>query len=1617
MKIHIKGARHNNLKGIDVTFGDGLTVVTGVSGSGKSSLVFDTLYRETQRRFQEVFTVGASQERLPPAAVDSITGLVPAVCVGQNLLNRNPNSTVATASGLHPLLRLLYARFGERHCPQCGAQTAIYDDDTLIAEWTRAEQDFALCAPLVQDTAGSHTTLLNLLSNAFEMDQLWVDDKPWDGQALDPDKAHTIEVHLAQLSGGETPGEVRRLLEKASALGAVTVREIRAGHSRVLSRAPICAACDTWLPDLAPQHFNRPCPDCEGQGCPACFQTGLLPRAAAALWRGQRLDQFLAAPVSEVRDIFHKSPLPELAGRLNAEITARLDALHRVGLGYVSLDRPAPTLSRGEAQRLRLAVLLSGRLADLLHLLDEPTIGQHPQDVNALMQALKDLSGPVIFVEHDRIAAAHASQALDIGPGAGQAGGKVVYQGSAAGLWGADTTTGRYFSSSKACTPPKKRPHPEEFMVIRGAHLRNLTGMDVPLALGRLNVICGVSGSGKSTLVEDILFASVDSKAIVGCETLENAPSKAVMVDQSPIGRNPRSNPATYTNLMDILRDCFAANTGMDATCFSFNTREGACPRCNGMGAVEVKMRYLPSTWIPCGECEGQRFADAVLEARVAFNESRLNIADVLQLTVDDALPLLEQVPGLSKKARADARRLLHALRDIGLGYLTLGQPSPTLSGGEAQRVKLAKFLGRRGLKGRLLILDEPTTGLHPADIRGLLVVMDRLVRAGATIVVVEHQTDLIRAADWLVELGPGSGPAGGRMLFSGPPENLDKTGETPTSRALAAESETTDFPAPPRTPTETPPGLQIREARANNLKGVSLDIPKGSLTVVTGLSGSGKSSLVADVIEREARRRYLESLAMYERQGLREGREAEVAQVEGLGVTLSVGTDRASYNQRAHLGDDTEVLPGLAVLFARGGALACPDCGRSMDRLGEDFHCPDCGHRCPLPGPRHFSPDTYAAACQTCNGVGSLQEPRPEKLIIHPEKPLCGGAMFSPGFFPKGYLCKPFNGGYDMVQALASRYNFDPAATPWNEMTRAARQAFLFGDPEPMNVTYTNRKGHVTHREETFPGFYGWIRDWDIGGTYTESVSCPDCEGSGLREPYRSVRLNGRRLFELRQIPLTDVKTYLQDLDFSGDALALPTLEKLRQRLDFLCQVGLGYLHLNRSSATLSAGEAQRVRLAGLLGGRLTGLTLLLDEPTRGLHPSEVDALAESLRQLQKEGNTVIVVEHDLQVIRTADLVVDMGPGAGRQGGHVVAQGSPETVSRAETPTARWLRGEEQIPLPRQRRQPQSCLRLHKPRAHNLKLDCLEIPLGVLVGVCGVSGSGKSTLINDTLARVLAPTKQTTSVAYEPVDPGSYSRIEGLPPQTLVIDQTRAGLHNPASFLGVESFLRERYADSEMAASLGLDAGDLSRSCSACKGRGRLRIDMGFLPDIFESCEVCGGSGYPPEAAQVRLQGLTLAEVLSRSIREVGEIFTDDDALSEILAAAEDVGLGYLLLNQPAHTLSGGEAQRLKIASELRKRSRAGTLYILDEPTVGQHLADISRLNSVLQRLVDEGHSVLVVEHELHLLAACDWLVELGPGGGPAGGEIIATGTPEHLSGLNTPTAPYLKRILEKKP
>ena len=1559
--LEVNGAAEHNLRDLDVTFGQGVTAIVGVSGSGKSSLVFDVVYAEAHRRFIESLALGRSRVRLRAPRVRGIAGLGPAVAVAQNVLNVNPASLVATSIGVHPFLRILYARFAEVSCPRCDVSVRAVSREERIAialEMLSEVDALDVEVAIARRLTGRHVHLLSRLRGKYE--GVTIDGRRWAARPssrvpqLDPAAPHDVVVKVATLHAGASPAEVRATLEQADGLGS---HEVRLGGTPLL-RAPICPACGEWVRPLEPTAFRPGGPDTSSHRI-----------------SGLTMPQLLALSVSEALDFIDQLPLTG-AARINDEVIRRLRPLETLGVGHLALDRPMPTLSRGEAQRTRLAVVLAGRLEDLLHVLDEPTIGLHSTDLKRLLDAIASLPGPVLMVEHDPVAVATADDVVEIGPAGGSAGGRLVFQGTPAALWQASTASGRGFSAATRARASargvSRRVAGKERIRIAGANLRNLRDINCEIPLGLLTVITGPSGAGKTTLARDVLMASLRDNTAIGCSSFDAPELRVIAVDQSPLGKNPRSNPATYTKVFDRIRDVFADATGRSASEFTFNRSEGACVECEGMGSVEVAVRFVASAWVPCEACEGRRYRPEVLEA----TWSGMSIADVLACSVDDARALFAEHHGIT--------RILDTLIDVGLGYVTLGQPSPSLSGGEAQRMRLTREVARVKA-GDLVLLDEPTTGLHPSDLDRLIGVLHRLTDSGCTVVVIEHQAEVIAAADWRMDLGPGGGPEGGELRHCGVPVTEPRPRVAPRAK--------------PRARRRSTDAIRVRGARAHNLQGIDVDLKKGRFTVVTGVSGSGKSSLVHDVVAAEASRRLLECLSVYERQSVREGPEAPVDSLTGLGPTMVIDASSTIADPfaaaRASVGKASELDRLLGIVMARSGVRTCLDCGgenvqRNSQLPEAPWTCSDCGTRAVPIEPRHIV-GSAMSICTECLGRGFDRALRRDKVVLAPDKPVCGGCFGSSGLM--GWFCDESTGGWAALQAFAQRQGFDPRTTPWSDMSDAAQDAFLFGEPGKTNE-FSRR---------AFVGLNYWARLRINGGDDVDTFTCPACNGKGLRAAYMAIRVGGRDRAELFASSLAELHDVLASTGVPDDQLAADARSTALHRLGFLRATGLGYLHLSRTTWTLSAGEAQRIKLASVLGAGLVDVTVLLDEPSRGLHPTEVSALARTLTELRDAGNTVIAVEHDPTFIRAADEVIEIGPGAGRAGGRLVDVRSDESVTRAA------LEGCVTIGRRDARRTPRAWMHIAGARENNLRDLDVRIPLGVQVGVCGVSGSGKSSLVVDTLGLALAPPKRLPGVGTVRTERGECDSISAAPARTITADQSRAAITSPGMFLGLIDAVRKAFAASETVTEQGITIKDLVYGCDACRGKGSVQEAMWFLPAVTQSCDACNGTGYRREVATLTERGRSLADIEGLTIAEVVDEWGDVDAVRRVGDAALALGLGYLVVRQPGWSLSGGEAQRLKLARELARRTKSEALYILDEPTVGLQMTDVAGLARALDAVVDAGNTVLVVEHDPALLSTCDWLIELGPGAGPDGGRIIFEGTPEQLAKADTPTASYV--------
>ena len=838
-------------------------------------------------------------------------------------------------------------------------------------------------------------------------------------------------------------------------------------------------------------------------------------------------------------------------------------------------------------------------------------------------------------------------------------------------------------------------------------------------------------------------------------------------------------------------------------------------------------------------------------------------------------------------------------------------------------------------------------------------------------------------------------------------------------------------------------PTIAIHNARLHNLKNVDLEIPKNQLVVLTGLSGSGKSTLAFDILYKESERQFMESLGLVT-WGLN---KPPVDSIVGLSPSISVDQHLTNRSPRSTVGTATEVFTYLRILYARLGHRPCPACGKDapppttesaagdwQDESDESpdgsFPCPHCGAPLPEMGMANFSFNKPAGACPTCTGLGEVRQVIVSRLIDESksiaENPIAGWIDFHVNY-------------YGQILQNAGKYfgfDFDPSKAI-KDYTPVEHDLLLYGTDSPQfRRRFPGVKPPVTNAQGHFEGVVTNLqRRYDEhadNAAYREKLDvlftaqpCPDCAGTRLRAESRAVNVAGESIVTIAQLSLKDLETWLASLPPHLTAqemlIARPILDDLHERVRRLLEVGVGYLTLERSTPTLSAGEAHRLRLAALLGSGLTGVLYVLDEPTIGLHQRDTDRLITVLRRLRDLGNTVLVVEHDLEMIKAADYLVDVGPGAGKHGGQIVAAGTPADVTRTQgSLTGAFLSGSASVPLPEHRRQPNhKALTISGARQFNLRNVTVRIPLGLLVAVTGVSGSGKSTLIFDVLD--LAAQQRLNGA---PDLPGECDSITGWEhiDKVITIDQNHIGRiprSNAATYSDAFTPIREAFAATPEARSNKVTARHFSFNvpggrCERCEGAGTLTVNMHFLPGVEVRCPVCHGRRFKRETLAVTYRGYDISQVLDMTIEEALALFTDVPAAAARLQVMSDVGLGYLQLGQPATTLSGGEAQRVKLAKELGRRSTGCTLYLLDEPTTGLHLADTARLLLVLQRLVDAGNSVIVVEHNLDVVKAADWVIDLGPEGGMEGGQLLAEGTPEDVAKVQESyTGQYLKSML----
>ncbi|MEO1495980.1 MAG: excinuclease ABC subunit UvrA [Planctomycetota bacterium] len=2039
--IVIRGAREHNLRDVDVTLPrNQLICLTGVSGSGKSSLAFDTLFAEGQRRYIESLSTFARQflGQMPKPDVDHISGLSPSISIAQKQSGTNPRSTVGTITEIYDFLRVLYARVGQGHCPQCGEPITAQSREQILGRILALPKGtrFSVLAPVVRQQKGEHRDLFeDLLKKGFVRAR--IDGEVYelaDTPSLDRQMRHDIQVVVDRLKADASiRGRLAEAVETALGLGEGALiiapepeetdkakdadgeqlidaptdlpAEAEPGPKRgkkkrgkrsellpgdiALSADFACSPCGLSFDPPSPQlfSFNSPqgmCGTCDGLGELYTFDPSLLVEddtksfasGAIALvdrWRdlgrwkrhiykgvadtmerkleleegwlletpwgeltdqqrdvwlwgtgdehitftwktgratqkyggqfegvipemlekyrssqsqsqlrqlerfmrvmdcpdcnGQRLNaqasnvrlstthafftdrgdatktlpEACAMPVDEATRYFEGLRLNDaqqfIASEVLKEVRGRLGFLEGVGLGYLSLDRTAPTLSGGESQRIRLAGQVGCGLVGVTYVLDEPSIGLHARDNQQLIDTLcrlRDMGNTVVVVEHDEDTMRAADLLIDFGPGPGVKGGEVVAIGDAEKVAKSKRSqTGAFLGGKRQIAVPATRRianaelglrsaesaqsdadadggsddsatrNPQsEFKRLRvvGAKHNNLKNVTVEIPLGAFVCVTGVSGGGKSSIVNDILMEALrrdvmkgkgepgEHERIEGTEHLD----KVISIDQSPIGRTPRSNPGTYIKVFDDIRALYAQlpeskRRGYKPGRFSFNVAGGRCEACDGNGANKLEMDFLADVWVTCQVCAGKRFNRETLQVEY----KGASIADALEMDIVDALKHFEAIPNIRHK--------LETLHAVGLDYLKLGQPSPTLSGGEAQRIKLAKELVKKSTGKTLYMLDEPTTGLHFADIEMLLKVLHGFVDQGNTVLVIEHNLDVVKTADWIIDIGPEGGAGGGEVVVAGTPEQVvaqKGKGETGKARKREASAvgDSSAFPsplspfrshtaealapllngkssvAPPRRAaaraTKEAKAIEVRGARQHNLRGVDATIPREQFTVFCGPSGSGKSSLAMDTIYAEGQRRYVESLGSYARQFVGQIQKPSVEHVEGLSPAIAIEQRTVGHTPRSTVGTVTEIYDYFRVMMARLGQPHCPDCekpigtqtadqvtdkvmaepegtklqlmapvevgvGDTYEQLFEDLRlsgyrrvridgtthelekppkidrrrrhdvavvvdritvqqksrariaeaveaalglgrgvmqavtpqddapehrwpvrthsqhlsCEACGRSFDPLTPHNFSFNSALGWCSACEGLGTQTGANPMALLRDEDFTLAQGALL---LWPslREDLAKR------MLTALATHANI-PLDTPYRKLTARQRRTLLYGTKDDWIQTEASEPtagGGKSKRKKKAPlppplkfqfkGLYPALEEASKLSPslrtqlehLVDEIECSECGGSRLRDDASAVRFRGLTIEQLVRLPLGELLETARGwkLDKREQKIAGEIVREIKNRLTFLVEVGLEYLTVGRQAPSLSGGESQRIRLASQVGSGLTGVLYVLDEPTIGLHPRDNTRLIGALTKLRDLGNTLLVVEHDKEVVASADRLMDFGPAAGSLGGEVVAEGTPAQVAKKrKSVTGPYLSGKKAIPVPKNRRLDDAAhyhanLRVVGARHNNLKQIDVDFPLGTLIAVTGVSGSGKSSLVNEVLYNQLARTLHRAGTTA-----GAHDRIEGVQHINKVIrvDQSALGsspASNPATYTGAFDLIRQLFAQLPEAKLRGYQPRRFSFNvaggrCDDCEGMGQRCVEMHFLPDVWVECETCRGQRYNPETLAVRYREKSIAEVLRMPAREALELFENIPKIRRVLKTLCDVGLDYVALGQPAPTLSGGEAQRVKLAAELSRPDTGQTLYLLDEPTTGLHFDDLAKLLEVLHRLVDLGNTVMVIEHNLDVIKQADWIVDIGPEAGKHGGEVVACGTPEQVI-AETPeshTAAALAPVLAEGP
>jgi len=1479
-----------------------------------------------------------------------------------------------------------------------------------------------------------------------------------------------------------------------------------------------------FLQAKSDSYKKRMAPLMEEMICPSCHGSRLKPYPSSAKLYGKTIQEIVSMPIDQLLAFTKTMQFDEtktkIADLLFKEIRLQLQFLCDVGVSYLTLDRATPTLSGGEVQRVKLASYLGCGLVGITYILDEPSIGLHQKDNHRLIETLiklKERGNTVIIVEHDEETILHADHIVDLGPGAGKEGGMILYEGDIKGfLKTKNSLTADYLSKKKSLLFDRKPHKATSFISLKGATHNNLKNVDLSIPLGGLTTITGVSGSGKSSLILDTLYPALNNKIAHTTKSSghftqinEGDIDKVIAIDQSPIGRSPRSNPMTYTKIFDPIRDLFtklpeSKARGYKVGRFSFNVADGSCSRCLGYGMLRIDMDFMEDVWTKCPQCLGKRFDPQTLSIYYRAK----NIYDVLNMSITEAAKHFENIPQIYNK--------LQMLLDVGLGYIKLGQSATTLSGGEAQRIKLAKYLLQPSQNKTLYIFDEPTTGLHFHDISHLLEIFFRLLSQGNTLVVIEHNLDIISNADWICDLGPEGGNKGGEIIFQGTKKELLKS-QTSTAIALKNHLYSSYVKTDPTT-TPLQKNIIIQNATTHNLQHVDIEIPRGEISVITGPSGSGKSSLAFDTLYSEGQNRYTETLSSYIRSSLKQMPKASVQSIHNLLPSIAIEQKSHSLNSRSTIGTITESYDLLRLLYAHVGVPHCPTTKEVIQAISKESvvqkilswkENSTIWILAPL-APQEITQEHFSSlqrqgflrirlnkkiirldepftieenrqnsaqividrllikqsrtkrlfeAVETASSFGdkkviifdekkdhlfnlnfcvlstgqSYPEITPQTFLFNHEKGMClecsglgfqYGADFASHFTMMTLsiekICHLFLGGFThdffkLLQPLFNKYDIDTEST-LKELSAKQLHFFLSGDStsikiEGMSATY---KGF----NKTLVALARFAKS-SIKRPITalmDKVPCPFCGGKKLNPLALHVTIKKKSIANIAQMPIGKALLFIKNLSLNKgqQKILKEVLAQLTEKLRFMSHIGIEYLSLDRTTPTLSGGELQRVRLSKQIGAKLKGVLYVLDEPTIGLHPSESDKLFTAIEDLKRLGNTIVIVEHDPQIMKKADRIYDMGPLCAEKGGKLVAEGTYLEIKKNKNSlTGSYLRGDKKVFAPKKPLINPSLFFIKKASLYNLKNVNVTLPIGGITCLTGPSGSGKSSLmqtLKEAFRKKINEKNGIVDLGYALVQTEHFQSATHLD-QNPSFHHTRADV---ATYCELLLPMRSWFARLPDARAKGLEAKHFSYyhrrgMCPTCFGFGYKTIQLHLMPSVKIPCPDCKGCRLQPLSLSVRYKNKNLADYLAMSVENLLEHFEHIPKIKRIITALKKIHLGYLHLNQEIHTLSGGEAQRLRLASDLAKKTRGKNLYLFDEPTIGLHFSDVQALLEVFIELRDKGHTLVIIEHNTDVIKHADHIIDLGPQAGDLGGRIIMQGTLQQLKKSSSITARYL--------